>query len=129
MRPFGELEAAVMDRLWSYSRPVTVREVLEDLRPSRPLAYTTVMTVLDNLYRKGVADRELDGRAYRYRPVRSREEHCAQLMQEVLAASSDRTATLTRFFEQMSPAEVAQVRRELEAATAARARDAGGNGR
>ena len=44
MRRFGELEAAIMDRLWEWGRPVLVREVVDDLRDERGLAYTTVMT-------------------------------------------------------------------------------------
>lgn len=62
-----------MDRLWRWNRPVVVREVVEDLRRERKIAYTTVMTVMDNLHNKGVLARERDGRAYRYRPARSRE--------------------------------------------------------
>ena len=53
MRQFGELEAVIMDRLWEWGRPALVREVLDDLRKDRPLAYTTVMTVMENLHRKG----------------------------------------------------------------------------
>ena len=53
MRQFGELEAVIMDRLWDWGRPVLVREVLDDLRKDRSLAYTTVMTVMENLHRKG----------------------------------------------------------------------------
>src|ERR1700687_3392757 len=52
MRQFGELEAVIMDRLWERGRPTLVREVLDDLREDRPLAYTTVMTVMENLCRK-----------------------------------------------------------------------------
>lgn len=43
MRGLGELEAVVMGVLWGGARPMTVREVREDLAPARPLAYTTVM--------------------------------------------------------------------------------------
>jgi predicted transcriptional regulator len=53
MRRFGELEAVIMDRLWEQGRPMLVREMVEDLRGDRPLAYTTVMTVMENLHRKG----------------------------------------------------------------------------
>jgi len=53
MRQLGELEAVIMDRLWEWGRPALVREVLDDLRKDRPLAYTTVMTVMENLHRKG----------------------------------------------------------------------------
>jgi Penicillinase repressor len=51
MRQFGELEAVIMDRLWDRGKPALVREVLDDLRKDRPLAYTTVMTVMENLHR------------------------------------------------------------------------------
>ncbi|MDA8393197.1 MAG: BlaI/MecI/CopY family transcriptional regulator, partial [Actinomycetota bacterium] len=61
LRPFGELESAVMDRVWAAGRPLSVREVLEDLRGERALAYTTVMTVMDNLHRKGWLVRHQQG--------------------------------------------------------------------
>jgi predicted transcriptional regulator len=99
VRGFGELEAAIMDRLWARSEPATVREVLADLRADREFAYTTVMTVLDNLHRKGWLTRELDGRAYRYQPVSSKQEYSAELMREALDGSGDNTTTLLRFVE------------------------------
>src|ERR1700729_139373 len=49
-RPFGELEAAIMDVFWTTNESRVVREVVADLQPQRPLAYTTVMTVMDNLH-------------------------------------------------------------------------------
>lgn len=103
-----------MDRLWSWERPATVREVLGDLVVDRKLAYTTVMTVMDNLHRKGVLSREPDGRAYRYSPVRTRADHTADLIASVLSTSDDRTAPLLRFVEQMDPAELARLRAALE---------------
>ena len=112
MRAFGELEAAVMDRMWRYDRPVSVREVLEDLNQDRSLAYTTVMTVMDNLYRKGWLRREMPGRAYIYEPVSTREQYSAQVMSEALAGSADRQATLVHFLEQL-PAEEASAMRAL----------------
>ncbi|WP_245236476.1 BlaI/MecI/CopY family transcriptional regulator, partial [Streptomyces roseus] len=71
-RPLGELEDAVMTRVWQWNRPVTVREVLEDLQQERSIAYTTVMTVMDNLHQKGWVRREAEGRAYRYTAVSTR---------------------------------------------------------
>jgi predicted transcriptional regulator len=56
MRGLGELEAAVMNLVWTRDAPVTVREILTELQPVRPLAYTTVMTVFDNLHRKAARD-------------------------------------------------------------------------
>lgn len=113
MRGFGDLEAAVMDRLWAWERPATVREVLEDLRRERDLAYTTVMTVLDNLHRKGWLTRELDGRAYRYSPVSTRQEYSAELMREALDRSGDSATTLLRFVDEMTAAEADAVRKAL----------------
>jgi predicted transcriptional regulator len=110
----GQLEAAVMERLWSWDRPVAVRDVLEDLQRERPLAYTTVMTVLDNLHRKGMVIREKSGRAYLYRPTRSRATHTAELMEQALSGTHDRGTALMRFVEQMSSDEVAELRRLLE---------------
>jgi len=113
VRGFGELEAAIMDRLWMRSAPATVREILADLRGDREFAYTTVMTVLDNLHRKGWLTRELDGRAYRYRPVSSKQEYSAELMRQALDGSGDNTTTLLRFVEEMTPAEAEAVQRAL----------------
>jgi len=120
VRRLGELEAAIMDRIWTWRRSATVREVLDDLQRTRPIAYTTVMTVMDTLHRKELLRRERDGRAYRYEAVLSREEHSAQLMQTVLADSTDRTATLVSFFEQMSPVEATRLRKALDDAVAKR---------
>jgi predicted transcriptional regulator len=113
MRGLGELEAVIMDVLWRWDRPATVRDVLEHLRTGRTIAYTTVMTVMDNLHRKGWLQRERDGRAYRYEPVASREQYSAELMREALGDSDDRTATLVHFVAHMDPAESAALRAAL----------------
>jgi predicted transcriptional regulator len=115
LRKLGDLEAVVMDRLWTWKRPATVREVLDDLARDRTLAYTTVMTVMDNLHRKGLLTREVDGRAYRYTAVRTKADYTAELISSVLADSDDRTVPLLRFVENMTPQEVARLRAALEA--------------
>lgn len=102
-----------MDRLWSYGRAVPVREVLEDLQRERQIAYTTVMTVMDNLHRKGILVRSMAGRAYLYEPAQSREEHSAALVGEALSGSGDRTGALLRFIEAMPADEVARLREAL----------------
>jgi predicted transcriptional regulator len=85
MRRLGELEAAIMEVLWSTSGPAAVREVLEALHRDPEPAYATVMTVLDNLHRKGNVTRERAVRAWVwvYRPSRSREEFEADAMASV----------------------------------------------
>jgi len=113
LKQLGQLEAVVMQRLWDWTEPVAVRDVLEDLRKERSIAYTTVMTVLDNLHSKGFVRREKDGRAYKYAAKLSREEHTAGLLEQVLSASSDRTTALMHFVGQMSPEEISELRSAL----------------
>jgi predicted transcriptional regulator len=116
VRGFGELEAAIMDRVWSAGRPVLVREVHDRLRPEREPAYNTVLTVTEILYRKGWLARERDGRAYRYSATASREDYAAGLMGEAFAASTDRLGTLRAFVQRIDPAEAEELHAMLEAA-------------
>lgn len=102
-----------MDRMWDADRPLFVRDVLEHLQRERELAYTTVMTVMDNLFRKGYLRRERDGRAYRYTAAQSREEHSAGMMEAVLSGGGDRTATLMHFIDQIDPTELAALEQVL----------------
>ncbi|MGQ0843396.1 MAG: BlaI/MecI/CopY family transcriptional regulator [Sporichthyaceae bacterium] len=113
MRGFGELEAAVMERLWAADEALAVRDVHTQLA-ARELAYTTVMTVMDKLHRKGWLARVRDGRAYLYRPVVSRERYTADLMGEALSASSDRSATLVAFLDHLDAGEAAELRAALD---------------
>jgi len=102
-----------MERLWAWDRPTPVRDVFEDLYRQRKVAYTTVMTVMDNLHRKGVLSRERSGRAYLYRPARTRDEYVGDLLEDALSASSNRTAALLGFMERLSPEEIAALRSAL----------------
>lgn len=105
MREFGELETAIMDVVWAGDRAYLVREVRERLSYNRPVAYTTVMTVMNILHGKGVLCREKHGRAWRYWPVESREEHDARLMSEVLRSGGDQRITMLRFVERVNEEE------------------------
>jgi predicted transcriptional regulator len=67
----GHLEREVMAVVWR-RESVNVRDVQAEL--GRPAAYTTVMTTLDRLFKKGFVDRVRDGRAFVYTAARSREE-------------------------------------------------------
>lgn len=108
MRRLGELEAEVLDRLWRWQRPATVRELVDDINNTmgRSLAYTTILTVADVLYRKGWLRRGKVGRAWLYEPVRSREDYTASLMEDALGGTPDRSAALLRFVEHMSTEDV-----------------------
>ena len=116
MRQLGQLEAVVMARLWAATHPVLVRDVLEDLQQDRKIAYTTILTVMENLRRKGMVTRSKDGRAYRYQAWFSREQYTAAMMEEVLDSSENRQATLLHFIEQIPPHEAAQLRAALDGA-------------
>ncbi len=73
MRPLGELEAAIMDIIWTRPADTTVREVLLCLRRTPPPGYTTVATVMNRLVEKGVLRRTRSGKVDLYRPVYDRE--------------------------------------------------------
>jgi predicted transcriptional regulator len=105
VRGFGALEAVVMDRVWSREGRVSVREVFEDLRRNREIAYTTVMSTMDNLHGKGWLARERNGKAFRYWPTLTREEYSARLMREALTGGGNPDLVLTHFLEQMSDEE------------------------
>ncbi|WP_338870898.1 BlaI/MecI/CopY family transcriptional regulator [Myxococcus stipitatus] len=68
--PLGTLEAAVMKVVWRKS-PVTAREVCDRMTGREERAYTTIMTTMDRLHRKGLLEREKDGLAWRYTPALS----------------------------------------------------------
>src|SRR5690606_4921464 len=101
----GELEAAVMNVLWHAGEPLKVRDVRERLDTGRPLAYTTVMTVLDNLHRKGWARRSRLGKAYHYAPALTREEAATRALREILDSSGDAEAVLLHFARSVSERE------------------------
>lgn len=113
MPKLGGLEQDVMARLWSAERPRTVREVHAEIAARRDIAYTTVMTVLDRLERKGVVRRVRVGRAYEYEPVASRAQLTAELMHEALDVADDRAAALVRFVGEASAEEAAALRAAL----------------
>jgi predicted transcriptional regulator len=101
-RPFGKglrtvlgsLEAEVMEIVWAEA-DVSVRDVHRRLQRKRPLAYTTVMTTLGRLARKGLLTRRKTDGAYRYTPAVSREQLAGVVADSVidgLLEGSGRTA-------------------------------------
>lgn len=111
--PQGELEHQVLEVLWDGGEPMTPAAVREHLVTGRPLAYTTVMTILVRLWEKGVLDRERVGRAYAYRPRSTREEHIAARMSELLGATTDRSVALARFVENLPPEQLEELRQAI----------------
>ena len=110
----GDLERAVMHTVWDASSPLTGRQVADALA-GRALAYTTVLTVLTRLEKKGLLARDCAARAHTYSPVASREDHVAVLLQQALGQADDREAALQHFARSVTPAEAAALRRALDA--------------
>ncbi|OLT17973.1 CopY family transcriptional regulator [Serinicoccus sp. CUA-874] len=113
----GDLERVVMEILWSEGPDLSVRDVIDHLarrEHDKELAYTTVMTVLDRLAKKGVADRTRDGRAWRYSAAASREELAATALRSALdTVQADRTAAMLHFLDDASPGELDDLRAAL----------------
>jgi predicted transcriptional regulator len=122
MPRFGDLEAAIMEVVWSADDAVTVREIRERLVRTPAPAYNTVLTVTEILHRKGWVTREKHGKAYRYRPAASRDDYTARLMDEALDSATDRAAALLHFMESMTSQEMAEIRRALDSAANAEER-------
>jgi predicted transcriptional regulator len=77
------LELDCMNTLWPIGE-ATVRQIRDLLAARRARAYTTIMTIMDRLARKGVVERRKSGRAYIYRPRLSAEEASTQALAQVL---------------------------------------------
>ena len=84
-RYLGELQAEVMAILWR-RESATVREVVEELneRRKQTLAYTTVLTLTSRLWSRGLLAREPEGRGFRYRPAKTRDELLGELSDELI---------------------------------------------
>jgi BlaI family transcriptional regulator, penicillinase repressor len=80
---FTPLEFEIMNVLWSQG-PSTVAAVQQELEGSSSLAYTTVQTMLNILYRKGKVKRLLKGRAFEYAPSVSRKRVARSALRDVL---------------------------------------------
>jgi predicted transcriptional regulator len=124
----GDLERAIMDRLWAIDPPtpeaaMSVREIHESLSQEREIAYTTVMTVLDRLAKKGLVTRERDGRAWRYLPQSTSEELTAHLLRDSLdhIDTSDRRAAMLHFLDSASADEIDDLKAALAALEARQA--------
>jgi len=107
-----------MDRMWRRGGETTVREVLEDLQSQREIAYTTVMSTMDNLHRKGWLSRKRQGKAFLYWPSLTREQYSARLMRDALDGGGNPSLVLSHFLDQMSDVEAATLRTAFQRAAA-----------
>ena len=107
----GELEEAIMAIMWGHGPELTVREVWQALQPVRPLAYTTVMTVMSRLVPKGVLSVRRQGKADYYRATGTREQlktlQAQRAVQDVIAHFGD--AAIAQFLLEMQEADPEQL--------------------
>lgn len=113
-RGMGELQAEVLDVLWDRGGWLTPAEVRDALGGTPPLAYSTVMTILRRLWKKGQLERERDGKAFAYHATHSREEQMAERMSEMLGAAHDPATALGHFVDRLDLEHQAQLRRILK---------------
>lgn len=115
----GDLERAVIEHLWAAAAAtpggVTVREVHDNVGVARGLAYTTLMTVLDRMAKKGLVRRVLDGRAWRYSAAASREQLTSETLHHALGelAGTERRGALLHFLDHSSPEQIDDLRSAL----------------
>lgn len=117
----GELEGAIMEILWARSE-ATVREVVDELNRSRPLAYTTVLTVMGRLVEKGLLRQHKVGRAHLYRPAMSRGAYAAETAGQVIQALVEdfgdiALAQFSQALEDLDPARLAALKALAEEIT------------
>ncbi|MCW4049091.1 MAG: BlaI/MecI/CopY family transcriptional regulator [Candidatus Bathyarchaeota archaeon] len=84
----GPLEAEVLNKIWEKNVPVRVREIYEELKEKRKIAYTTVMTTMNTLYEKGLLDRRIEkgrgGLLYVYWSKMSKKEIERSVVRQVI---------------------------------------------
>lgn len=112
-RETGALESEVLAHLWAADEALTAGEVLATM--AGDLAYTTVLTILTRLHKKGLVEREPRGRAYAYRPAVTEAELTAKRMRLALDRAGDREAVLMHFVGELSGEDEEAFRRLVKA--------------
>lgn len=114
MKVLGELESQIMEIVWARGNAVSVKAVAEVLSKKRPIAYTTVMTVMARLSAKDILERRIAGNSYLYKPKVSKEKFIAKAVhgifsQTLTSLGEGVLAHFIKEIEKISPAK----RREL----------------
>ncbi len=103
LEQLGALETEIMERIWKRGE-VAVRDLHEDL--SGRLAYTTIMTTLDRLYKKGLLNRRKEGKAFFYQAAFTEDQYREQVAQHLfdmaLKGAGDGQLVLSRFVDAVS---------------------------
>jgi predicted transcriptional regulator len=116
-RQQGQLEAAILDALWSASSPMTSAQVREAVNSSdeNDVALTTVLTVLSRLVDKGqVLRADGEGRALLFSPAQSREQHTASLMLDLFSGSANPALAFSHFASGLTAEQLRHLRASLD---------------
>jgi predicted transcriptional regulator len=117
--PLTPLELEIMKVLWD-AGPSSVQAVQQALEKNRPLAYTTVQTMLNLLHRKGKVERQLEDRAFRYTAAVSRQRETATAMRDLIdrffGGSAEGLLMSLVETRRLSRSKLAELQRQLESA-------------
>lgn len=99
----GPLEKEVMEIVWQ-KKSVSVKDVATELSSTHNLAYTTVLTILSRLWKKGLLDRTKTGKSFVYQPKRNKKQTVQSLIRSTLHAMIDRYGdeAITAFIDEVS---------------------------
>lgn len=116
---FGDLELEILSLLWEADTPLLVADVHSRLQSKRELAYTTVLTVLGNLFKKKAVDRARQGKAHVYWAVHKREQAAAGMFSNLLNRiyNNNPAEMLAGFLKtgtHLTAAQIADLKDELE---------------
>lgn len=113
-RERGQLEAEVMRILWNHEGAIGARVIQEGFGDGHVPAYTTLLTVLDRLQKKGEVVRiATSPRKVRFRPTRSDGERAGAAMLSALEGTGDREEALLRFADHLTAQDVEMLQRAL----------------
>lgn len=114
MESLGDLQLQVMEEVWRLGE-ATVADVHEALAGQRKLAYTTVLTTMRALERRGMLTHEAVGKAYLYKPAVSREQYTnasvGRLVDDLFGGRKDKLLCHLLGAERISRGELARIRR------------------
>lgn len=110
-RPAGDLEAAVLGVLWASQQPMVPADVLAEL--DNDLAYSTVLTILVRLHRKGTIQRTRHGRAHAYSPLIAEADVVTGQVRRMLRDATDRNTVVHAFLAGLEPGDEALLRELL----------------
>ncbi len=112
-----EVEMEILQVLWEHE-PTTVREVVDILNETRPRAYTSILSMLNVMFEKGLVTRKLQNRAHVYRAKLSREKTLGGVVRDLLGRvfEGSTTSLITQVLEQSKPTseELGEIRKAIE---------------